>query len=432
MTSMPGQQLASSSVEADRKLLRAMFDAAVEAARPWNHIARFLPDPPPGRTIIIGAGKAASQMAAAVERLWNGPLDGLVITGKGQGLRCQRIEVIEASHPVPDESGLAATSRMLDRVRGLSRDDLVLALISGGGSAMMPAPAAGLTLADEQAINRSLLASGAPIRVMNLIRNQFSLVKGGRLALACHPAKVVTLVLSDIPGDDPSLVASGPTIPINDDRGRARELAEMYNVALPRSVVEALHSNGNLPPSAEDPRFQDNEVHIVASAAASLEAAQYQAQRMGLNSHILSSSMEGEASVVGTVHASLVREMRERGRPFARPSVVLSGGETTVTLKGTGRGGRNTEFLLSLAIGIDGLERVTALAADTDGIDGTEANAGAFADGTTVLRMRKKGIDPVKALLENDAYSAFEAVGDLFFTGPTGTNVNDFRVVLVR
>lgn len=429
---MLGGGLRSGSVAADRQLLRAMFDAAVEAARPWNHISRFLPDPPRGRTVVVGAGKAASQMAAAVERVWNGPLEGLVITGKGQALRCQRIEVLEASHPVPDEAGLAATSKMLGHVQGLGRDDLVLALISGGGSAMMPAPADGLTLADEQVINRSLLASGAPIRVMNLIRNQFSLVKGGRLALACHPAKVVTLVLSDIPGDDPSLVASGPTVPIRDDRAQARELAALFNVALPTSAVETLHSNINLPPSAEDERFRQNEVHIVASAATSLEAAQSQAQQMGLASNILSSSMEGEASVVGTVHASLVREMRERGRPFALPFVVLSGGETTVTLKGAGRGGRNAEFLLSLAIGIDGLEGVTALAADTDGIDGSEANAGAFADGTTVSRMRQKGIDPVKALLRNDAYSAFEAVDDLFFTGPTGTNVNDFRAVLVR
>lgn len=431
MSSMPGQEVGSSSVAADRQLLRAMFDAAVEAARPWNHIDRFLPAPPPGRTIIIGAGKAASQMAAAVERVWNGPLDGLVITGKGQGSRCQRIEVLEASHPVPDESGLAATSRMLDLVQGLSCNDLVLALISGGGSAMMPAPAAGLTLADEQAINRSLLASGAPIRVMNLIRNQFSLVKGGRLALACHPAKVVTLVLSDIPGDDPSLVASGPTVPMTEGRARARELVDIYNLSLPVRAMEMLLSDFNLPPAAGDQRFQRNEIHVVASAAASLDAARLQAERAGFASHILSSSMEGEASVVGTVHASLVREMLDWGRPFNPPTMMISGGETTVTLRGNGRGGRNTEFLLSFAIGIDGLSGVTALAADTDGIDGSEANAGAFADGTTVSRMLNRGIDPIKALIDNDAYSAFEAIGDLVVTGPTGTNVNDFRAVLV-
>lgn len=426
------QEPTSSSAAPDRALLRAMFDAAVEAARPWNHISRFLPTPPSGRTIIIGAGKAASQMARAVEAVWNAPLEGLVITGKGHSMPCQRIEVLEASHPVPDELGLDATRRLLQRVRGLSREDLVLALISGGGSAMMPAPAGDLTLSDEQAINRSLLACGAPIRVMNLIRNQFSLVKGGRLALACHPAKVVTLVLSDIPGDVPSLVASGPTIPMNDGRERARDLAELYKLALPSAAMKMLQSDYNLPPSAKDDRFGGNEVHVVASAAASLDAARLAAGRVGLVSNILSSSMEGEAKVVGTVHASLVREMHERGRPFPIPSVILSGGETTVTLKGAGRGGRNTEFLLSLAIGIDGLEGVSALAADTDGIDGSENNAGAFADGTTVSRMRQKGIDPVKALLNNDAYHAFEAVGDLLFTGPTGTNVNDFRAVLLR
>lgn len=432
MSGMRSQELLQASTLTDRELLKSMFDAAVDAARPWNHISRFLPDPPPGRTIIIGAGKAASQMAAAVERVWNGPLAGLVITGKGQGLRCQRIEVLEASHPIPDESGLAATSRVLDRVQGLSRDDLVLALISGGGSAMMPAPAAGLTLADEQSINRSLLASGAPIRVMNLIRNQFSTVKGGRLALACHPAKVVTLVLSDIPGDDPSLVASGPTIPMKGDRTQARRLAELYDVPLPVAAVDLLQSDLNLPPSAEDERFRGNEVHIVASAATSLEAARLEAERAGVASSILSSSMEGEASVVGTVLSSLVREMRERARPFPPGSALLSGGETTVTLKGVGRGGRNTEFLLALAIGIDGLENISALAADTDGIDGSEGNAGAFADGTTVERMRQMGVDPIAYLMNNDAYSAFEAIGDLFFSGPTGTNVNDFRAIFVR
>jgi len=429
---MLGEELRSNSAADDRQLLRAMFDAAVEAARPRNHISRFLPDPPRGRTIVIGAGKAASQMAAAVEREWNGPLTGLVITGKGQGGGCRRIEVFEASHPLPDESGVAATTRMLDRVQGLGRDDLVLALISGGGSAMMPAPADGLTLADEQAINRSLLASGAPIRVMNLIRNQFSLVKGGRLALACHPAKVVTLILSDIPGDDPSLVASGPTIPMTEDRAQARRFAELYNVALPTAAADFLRSDLNLPPSAKDDRLRCNEVHIVASATTSLAAARLEAEQAGVASSILSSSMEGEASVVGTVTASLVREMRERGQPFPAPLVLLSGGETTVTLKGTGRGGRNTEFLLALAIGIDGLEDISALAADTDGIDGSEGNAGAFADGATVERMRQKGIDPIASLMNNDAYSAFEAIGDLFFSGPTGTNVNDFRAVFVR
>lgn len=416
----------------DRGLLAAMFDAAVDAAQPWQQIRRFLPPPPNGRTLVIGAGKAASQMARTVDEVWKGKLEGLVITGKTYSVQCDRIQVMDAAHPVPDEAGFDATARLLELVRGLTEHDLVIAVISGGGSAMMPAPASGLTLEDEKAINRSLLASGAPIGVMNLIRNQFSLVKGGRLALACHPAKVVTLVLSDIPGDDATLVASGPTLPMNQNRARARELASLYRVKLPPAAEQVLLSDLNLAPSTSDPRFLRNEVHVVGSAAGSINAACAAAKAYGLVANVLSTSTEGEASVVGSVHASLVREMQQSGRPFATPTVLLSGGETTVSLKGHGRGGRNTEFLLAFAIGIDGLENVSALAADTDGIDGSGNNAGAFADGTSVLRMRRKGIDPVAALLNNDAYSAFEAIGDLFVTGPTGTNVNDFRAVIVR
>ena len=417
---------------ADRALLSAMFDAAVEAARPWKQMARFLPQPPEGRTIVIGAGKAASEMAQAVDDAWQAPLEGLVITGVGHSFPCRRIKVLEAAHPVPDLAGLKATERLLSEVRGLSSRDLVIALISGGGSAMMPSPAGGLSLEEEQTINQSLLASGAPIGVMNVIRNQFSRVKGGRLALACHPARVVTLVLSDVPGDDPSLVASGPTVPMEQDRARARELVSLYGIKLPPAAQEMIATDTDLPPARDDPRLLGNEVHVVGSANVSLNAASAAAKAHGLTANLLSTSMEGEARVVGAVHASIVREMRESGRPFARPSVLLSGGETSVTLRGNGRGGRNAEFLLALAIGIDGLEGVSALAADTDGIDGSENNAGAFADGTTVIRMRKLGIDPVAALLNNDAYSAFEAVGDLYVTGPTGTNVNDFRGIVVR
>lgn len=416
----------------DRGLLHAMFDAAVDAARPWTQISQFFPLPPEGRTIVIGAGKAASQMARAVESAWDGPLEGLIITGKGHAVPCQRIEVLEAAHPVPDLAGLEATKRVLELVRGLSEKDLVIALISGGGSAMMPAPASDLTLEDEQAINRSLLASGAPIGVMNLIRNQFSKVKGGRLAQACHPAKVITLVLSDVPGDDPSLVASGPTLPMKQDRSRARELVSLYRLKLPDAAERLLRCDDNLAPDANDESFVGNHVHVIGSAGVSLDAACREAGRRGVMANILSSSMEGEASVVGSIHASLVREIRERNRPFVAPFALLSGGETTVTLRGAGRGGRNAEFLLSFAIGVDGLDGVCALAADTDGIDGSENNAGAFADGTSVLRMRQHGIDPVSALLNNDAYTAFQAIGDLFITGPTGTNVNDFRAIIVR
>jgi glycerate 2-kinase len=416
----------------DRVLLRAMFDAAVAAASPWNDIGKHLPTLPRGRTIVVGAGKASAQMARAVDDIWNGPLEGLVITGYGQSMDCPRISVRLASHPVPDVRGQHATQLLLEQLAGLTQDDLVIALISGGGSAMMPAPAEGLTLADEQAINRALLSCGAPIQVMNVIRNQFSLVKGGRLALAAYPARVVTLVLSDIPGDEPSLIASGPTIPRGGSREQARQLAKLYNVDLPAAAATLLRSDRNLAPLADDDRFARNEVHIVASASVSLEAAAAEAERMGLATQILSSSMEGEASVVGTVQASLIREMRQYRRPFRGPVAILSGGETTVTIKGKGRGGRNAEFLLALAIGIDGLEGISALAADTDGRDGSETNAGAFADGSTVARMRQRGIDPMAWLLNNDAYSAFEAIGDLLFTGPTGTNVNDFRAILVR
>lgn len=416
----------------DRELLQAMFDAAVDAARPWTQISRFLPIPPEGRTIVIGAGKAASQMARAVECAWNGPLEGLVITGNGHSVPCKRIEVLEAAHPVPDMAGLEAAKRLLELVRRLSEKDLVIALISGGGSAMLPAPAGDLTLQDEQAINRSLLASGAPIGVMNLIRSQFSRVKGGRLARACHPARVITLVLSDIPGDDPSLVASGPTLPMRQDRARARELVSLYRLKLPDAAERMLRSDDNLAPDANDESFIGNEFHVVGSAGVSLDAACWEAGRRGVMANVLSSSIEGEASVVGSVHAALVREIRERNRPFVAPSVLLSGGETTVALRGAGRGGRNAEFLLSFAIGIDGLDGICALAADTDGIDGSENNAGAFADGATVLRMRQQGIDPISALLNNDAYTAFEAIGDLFVIGPTGTNVNDFRAIMIR
>lgn len=427
-----GSDSVSAHGAADRALLAAMFNAAVDAAKPWNRISRFLPAPPEGRTIVIGAGKAASQMAQAVDKAWQAPLEGLVITGFGHSVPCRRIEVLEAAHPVPDLAGLEATERLLAHVSGLNSKDLVIALISGGGSAMMPAPAGELTLEDEQVINRSLLASGTPIGVMNIIRNQFSRVKGGRLALACHPARVVTLVLSDVPGDDPTLVASGPTLPMGQDRANARELVSLYRVKLPSAAQAMLETNNNLAPSSSDPRLLGNEVHVVGSASVSLNAASAAAKAHGLTANLLSSSMEGEARVVGAIHASIVREMRESGRPFVGPSVLLSGGETSVTLRGNGRGGRNAEFLLALAIGIDGLEGVSALAADTDGIDGSENNAGAFADGTSVVRMRKLGVDPVAALLNNDAYSAFEAIGDLFVTGPTGTNVNDFRGIVVR
>ena len=416
----------------DRSLLERLFHTAVAQAQPALAVERHLPAPPRGRTIVVGAGKASAQMARAFEKAWTGEISGLVVTRYGYAEPCERIEIVEAAHPVPDDAGLEAAARLMQLVSGLSQDDLVVALISGGGSSLLPAPAGGLDLDDEQTINRALLASGAPIGVMNLIRNQFSTIKGGRLAAAAAPARVATLVVSDVPGDDPALVASGPTLPLAGGRAEARRLAALYRLDLPDRAKRLLASDANLPPEPSDPIFAGNSVATIASAALSLEAAAELARQQGIEAAILSDSIEGEARDVAQVHAALAREIATRDRPFRKPVVLLSGGETTVTLRGKGRGGRNGEFLLALAIALDGIEGVSALAGDTDGIDGSEDNAGAFVDGTTARRMREAGIDPQAALANNDAYGAFEAIGDLFVTGPTGTNVNDFRAILIR
>lgn len=416
----------------DRSLLERLFRQAVAQAQPALAVERHLPLPPKGRTVVIGAGKASAQMAKAFEAAWPGDITGLVVTRYGYAETCERIEIVEASHPVPDEAGALGAQRLLELVSGLSEDDLVVALISGGGSSLLPAPAPGLDLEDEQDINRALLASGAPIGVMNLIRNQFSLIKGGRLAAAAAPARVATLVVSDVPGDDPALVASGPTLPLSGGRAEARRLAGLYRLDLPAAAQRLLDSEDNLPPEPSNPVFSKNSVVTIASAALSLEAAADMARQAGIEAAILSDSIEGEARDVAQVHAALAREIAARNRPFKKPVVLLSGGETTVTLRGKGRGGRNGEFLLSLAIALDGVDGVSALAGDTDGIDGSEGNAGAFVDGNTARRMREAGIDPQAALAQNDAYTAFEAIGDLFVTGPTGTNVNDLRAIIIR
>lgn len=416
----------------DRSLLDEMFHHAVAQAQPSLAVRLNLPPRPKGRTVVIGAGKASAQMAQAFEAAWDGPLTGLVVTRYGYGAVCQQIEIVEASHPVPDEAGFLAARRIMETVSGLGPDDLVVALISGGGSALLPAPAQGLTLDDEQAINRQLLASGAPISVMNLIRNQFSAIKGGRLAARCAPARVATLVVSDVPGDDPAIVASGPTIPLAGTRELARKYANLYRLDLPPAAGRLLASDDNLAPRQDDPVFARHSVRTIASASLSLDAAANLARQRGIHAAILSDSIEGEARDVAQVHAAMAREIVLRNRPFPKPVVLLSGGETTVTLRGNGRGGRNAEFLLAFAIAIDGVEGISALAADTDGIDGSEDNAGAFADGSTATRLRHAGIDPLVALANNDAYSAFAAIGDLLVSGPTGTNVNDFRAILVR
>lgn len=417
----------------DRDLLERLYHRAVDAAQPRHAIAANLPEPPRGRVIVIGAGKASAQMAQAFEQAWPHRIDkGLVVTRYDYAVPCERIEIVEAAHPVPDIAGFLAARRLLETVSGLSHDDLVVALVSGGGSALLPQPAQGLTFEDEQAVNQVLLASGAPISVMNVIRNELSAIKGGRLAAAASPARVATLIVSDIPGDDPSLVASGPTVPMASSRAEARHLAALYRLKLPEPAEELLASEQNLAPSPSDPRFAHNSVRIIASAALSLEAAAEGARHAGLTPHILSDAVEGEARDVAGVHAALAREIRGRNRPFSKPAVLLSGGETTVTIRGNGRGGRNAEFLLAFALAIEGQEGISALAADTDGIDGAGDNAGAWCDGGTAARMRSAGIDPRAALANNDAYNAFRAVGGLFITGPTGTNVNDFRAIIVR
>ncbi|QEU09194.1 glycerate kinase type-2 family protein [Paracoccus yeei] len=415
----------------DRELLAGLFDAAVAAADPKTALAAHLPDRPRGRTVVVGAGKGAAQLAAAFERLWDAPVEGVVVTRYGYGCDTRNIRVIEAAHPVPDQAGLAATGALFEAVRGLSKDDLVVALVCGGGSALLPAPPEGLTLNDEIELNRILLASGAPISVMNVIRKQVSRIKGGRLALAAHPARVVSLVVSDVPGDDPAQVASGPTVPDAATRRDARRLLETWRIELPPRLAEWFAGDDGLPPDPADPCFAGHEVRVVSSARLSLEAAAARAGAAGVPAVILSDAIEGEARDVARVHAAIAREVATRNRPFTRPVAILSGGETTVTLRGRGRGGRNSEFLLALALGIEGLP-IVALAADTDGIDGSEDNAGAFADGDSTARLRALGRDPAAMLAGNDAWSAFAALGDLFAPGPTGTNVNDFRTILVR
>jgi hydroxypyruvate reductase len=416
----------------DRELLEDLFRTAVAAADPGRAVAAHLPPKPIGRTVVVGAGKASAQMARAFEDLWDQPVDGLVVTRYGHAVPTSRIEIVEASHPVPDEAGYLAARRMMAKVHGLSHDDLVVALISGGGSALLPAPGPGLGFEDEQAVTRALLASGMPITMMNLIRNEVSAIKGGRLAALAAPARVATLIVSDVAGDDPALVASGPTVPIASSRAEVRHLVSLYGLELPPAVTALLASHENEAPRPDDSRFANNSVRIIASSALSLEAAAQRAATRGVPAHILSDAVEGESRDVATVMSAIAREVDLRNRPFARSCVLLSGGETTVTVRGKGKGGRNAEFLLAFALAIEGIDGITALAADTDGIDGSEDNAGAFADGTSASRMRAAGIDPRGALANNDAWSAFHAIGDLLVTGPTGTNVNDFRAILVR
>lgn len=413
-----------------RAFLSGLFRAAVAAADPYEAIRASLPQRPKGRTVVVGAGKASVAMASAFNALWKGPLEGVVVTKNGTRASCGRIEVIEASHPVPDETSLEASKRSLDAVSDLTEDDLVVALISGGGSSLLALPSDGLTLDDEISVAKTLLSSGAPISAMNTVRTQLSKIKGGHLAIAAYPAKVVTLVVSDIPGDDPVLVASGPTALSGSTPQDALRVIERYGIELPHHIIRHLQEAApGIDP--DHPCFSGNEIKIIASARSSLEAAAALARHRGMPAVVLSDAIEGEASEIAKVHAAIAKEVARNDQPFRKPVVILSGGESTVTLRGTGKGGRNTQFLLSLAIEIAEHGDITALAADTDGIDGSEDNAGAFVDGGSVTRLRAAGFDPQALLLSNDAWTGFHSTSDLFVTGPTGTNVNDFRAILI-
>ena len=414
-----------------RGFLCALFDAAVRRALPAHGLGAHLPPPPRGRTLVIGAGKAAASMAQAVEAHWQGALSGLVVTRYGHGAPTKHIEVVEASHPVPDAAGEAAAARLLAMVRGLTADDLVLCLISGGGSSLLALPAPGLTLADKQAMNRALLKSGANIHEMNCVRKHLSAIKGGRLAAACAPARVVTLMISDVPGDDPSVIASGPTVPDPTTFADARAIVEKYGITEPAAAIAHLRAARDETPKAGDPRLAGVETHMIATALGSLDAAAALARKRGVTPIVLGDSIEGEARDVALVHAAVARHVALRGEPLPAPAVILSGGETSVTVRGKGRGGRNAEFLLALTIALAGHARIHALAGDTDGIDGTEDNAGAYAGPDTLARAAALGLDAKARLADNDGYGFFDSLGDLIKTGPTLTNVNDFRAILV-
>ena len=433
----------ASHITQPNEFLAELYAAAVKRALPLHNTAAYLPPPPKGRTVVLGAGKAGGAMAQAVEALWpaDKPLSGLVVTRYGHtpprpaGVP-ERIEVVEASHPVPDAAGLAAAERILQLTQGLSADDLVLCLISGGGSALLTLPADDLTLEDKQRINRDLLNSGANIGEMNCVRKHLSRIKGGRLAAACAPAQVVTLAISDVPGDDPSVIASGPTVPDATTCADAWAILQRYKIAVP-AAIEAVLKASALETPKPSPVWDKQPVHLIATPQQSLDAAAEVARSAGLNVYVLSDELEGESREVGKVHAALARAAAHGKGPFQKPCVILSGGETTVTIRqqaqGTpkGRGGRAGEFCLGLAVALQAQPGVWAIAADTDGIDGIEDNAGARVMPDTLARAQTQGVKAADCLDRNDAYGFFAAVGDLVVTGPTHTNVNDFRAILV-
>jgi hydroxypyruvate reductase len=421
-----------------REVLRGLFDAAVAAADPARCLPAWLPEPPDspmGRTVIVGAGKAAAAMARAVEDHWRGDperLSGLVVTRYGHGMPTRRIEVVEASHPAPDAAGQMAAARILGAVNGLTANDLVLVLLSGGGSALLAAPMAGITLEQKRAVTKALLTSGASIGEINCVRKHLSAIKGGRLALAAAPARVVTLAISDVPGDDLSTIASGPTVPDPTSCADALEIVKRYGIELPAAARQALLTGAAETPKTDNAGFLRCESHIIATAQGSLAAAANLARAQGLTPLVLGDAIEGEAREAARVLGGIALSVAAHGVPLAAPCVLLSGGETTVTVRGAGRGGRNAEFLLGLALALGGNTRISAIACDTDGIDGSEDNAGAMVLPDTPARAVAAGIDLRARLVENDAYNVFAALGDLVVTGPTRTNVNDFRAILIE
>ncbi len=422
----------SSDPPAPRELLRKMFDAAIASAQPARCIEPHLPSPDgDGKLIVIGAGKASAAMAQAVESLWPGPLSGLVVTRYGYAVPCRHIEIVEAAHPVPDAAGLAAAARILEMAAGFTGDDRVLCLISGGGSSLLPAPLEGLTLEHKQMVNRALLRSGATISEMNCVRRHLSSIKGGRLAAACHPARVLTLLISDVPGDDPVNIASGPTVADSTTCADALAIVRRYGIDLPVPVLEALADGRGESVKPDDPRLANCETRIIATPQMALEAAAEVARNAGYAPAILGDAIEGEAQDVGRVLAAIALQVANRNQPISAPCVLLSGGETTVTVRGKGRGGRNVECLLAMAIAIDGHPRIHALAGDTDGVDGQEEVAGAIIAPDTIARAWSANTRPQDHLSDNDGHGFFESLGDSVVTGPTLTNVNDFRAIII-
>lgn len=414
-----------------RHLLEQMFRAAIASAQPALRVPEFLPEKPKGRLIVIGAGKASAAMARAVEDHWPDELTGLVVTRYGHAVPCRRIEIVEAAHPLPDAAGEHAARRMLDLVGNLAADDTVLCLISGGGSALLPLPLKGIALEDKQAVNRSLLKSGATISEMNCVRRHLSAIKGGRLAAACHPAKVVTLAISDVPGDHPCDIASGPTVSDATTCADALAIVRRYGIELPAQMLAVLESGLGESVKPDDRRLASADFSLIATPRQALEAAAACACAAGITPHVLSDCIEGEARDAGKVIAGIVRQVALHGQPVAAPCVLLSGGETTVTVRGSGRGGRNVEFLLSQGLALEGLQGVHAIAGDTDGVDGQKEIAGAYWGPTTLKRAWAAGLNPRMSLDNNDGHGFFQALGDSIVTGPTLTNVNDFRAVWI-